>query len=490
MTQKYAKGAGSGIQSGIPGMTVHASQRHLPLDEVRKWRVATTIKTNGDFIRLPNGTPKVFKWDLSGTKREALEERDRRIQEAQEAFQVSHGKATKPPRTASAAFTVQDYAERHFLPWVKRKHEPATYALNERLLRVHIYPKWGPLSLQKIQTPEVIEEITEYLCDPGQQPCKPGMRKNASRNKVLGALSNLLGHASDPTRAPQGLPLCTRPRIPLLPDDPKSHSTIKGDEGYEMGELREQRHTEEECRKLVDAAKWSAENRCPWDYAIVGLALYCGLRIGEIAGLRWKHVDFEKGRIKVCEQIDCETHEPKAKTKNKEIGFVGVEAEFLEHLRQLKAKQINTEYVVGNHRGYQNQDDLIKRYQAVAKKAWGLRKGKECKHIHRLRHTYASRLADRGLGAQDIKVALRDKSVKTAFMYIAPREDLYEHIKASAAELTGASQSLAVGRPQAAPGAPATPGGGEDLRDLVKQQAKQIEVLTSLLARQMGEAAE
>jgi integrase len=51
-------------------------------------------------------------------------------------------------------------------------------------------------------------------------------------------------------------------------------------------------HTREEVGKLLSAAKGEAS-------AVLALALLCGLRRGEIAGLRWADIDFERSQIHI-----------------------------------------------------------------------------------------------------------------------------------------------------------------------------------------------
>ncbi len=57
--------------------------------------------------------------------------------------------------------------------------------------------------------------------------------------------------------------------------------------------------TDDECKRLLECCK---ESRNPHLYSIVILALCTGMRRGEILGLRWEDVDFEK-RLIVLKQL-------------------------------------------------------------------------------------------------------------------------------------------------------------------------------------------
>lgn len=54
--------------------------------------------------------------------------------------------------------------------------------------------------------------------------------------------------------------------------------------------------TPDECRSLLDACK---ESKNPYLYYIVLIALFTGMRRGEILGLRWENVDFQKNLIRL-----------------------------------------------------------------------------------------------------------------------------------------------------------------------------------------------
>lgn len=471
-----------------PHITPHPSQAHLPLKEVTRWRIARTIRrANGELIRIP-GTrkPRVFKWQCTGTLQEAQALHDRRVAEVLEEGQLyrqANPKPAKVPPEAAAppgtrTYTVKEYGEEHYLPYLKGK-EPSTHANKASLLRNHIYPDWGHLTLPQLQLPETVKEIKAYLESPERHHSKRGLKKAASRNSVLSAMSGMLSHAADPSRAPGGRPLLKiKYKITEFPSDDKAKvSNRKDQDGFLRGANRHKRMSDEEARQLLQVAR---ESKSPWHYAMVGLGLFCGLRISEIAGLRWEDVDLDGGQIYVGGQIDRITHQHKNRTKNRAKAWIRVDRGFL---REIHERRANPEYVTGSTYRHHTGGKLAKDFAKLAVVAWGSAKYT----THAMRHTFGSRLADTGAPIHEIAEALRD-SLAVAATYIHPSEDAGDRILASADSLRGVSQ----------PSQP-DPSPKEDHRDqliaqLMAQNAEltsQITALNKMLSKLMeGQSSE
>lgn len=432
------------------------------MEDVRVWDVDTAGVVDAEGRPLPRK-----RWVVRGTRTHAIRERARRI-----AALLGTSPSPRPP--TAEGDTVRGYAERYYLPWLEERRRPTTANGKAVLLRTHILPEWGDLTLQQVQTPEVQREIRAYLEAPPQEQRGNGLRKASSRNAVLITLGALLSHAADPARAPGGIPrIQQRHKIELL----KESRPQRGKDGIIRGSNREHRMTDDDSRLLLEAAEAHPD---PIVYAVVVLGIYCGMRISEIAGLRWSNVDLEEGRIWVCEQI-CPKSKLTVDTKNGKHGWAYLDSIVLEFLKAHKERGIHAEYVTGHRQGPHTGQQLAKMFRRLADNTKGLSRRYT---PHDMRHTFASRLADAGAEPHEIAEAIRD-SIEEAFTY------LHADSSAVGSKVLASVSTLRGGSPQPTQPDPSK----EDHRDqlitqLMAQNAEltdQIKTLNKMIARLMGD---
>ena len=150
--------------------------------------------------------------------------------------------------------------------------------------------------------------------------------------------------------------------------------------------------------------------------AAVILALYTGMRIGEISALRWNDIDFDNDMIHVHRTLqrimDYESGSqktkiimdiPKSSTSNRVIPL----GHYLKnYLLALKAVA-NGDYVV-SCKGHHAEPRVISyRFRQTAKKA-----GLENVNFHALRHTYATRCIEFGIDIVTVSRLLGHASAK------------------------------------------------------------------------------
>ncbi|KAB2795923.1 site-specific integrase [Brucella anthropi] len=159
------------------------------------------------------------------------------------------------------------------------------------------------------------------------------------------------------------------------------------------------------------------------------LAVMCGLRRGEIAALRWKHVDFTGSRLMViesAEQTNKETHykEPKS-GKGRVVDLPASVAATLQTHRVKQAENLlllgigltDDNFIVADHEGKPLQPRSLT-------DAWqDLIKGLDLPRIrfHDLRHTHATQLLAAGVHP---KIA----SERLGHSTIGITLDLYSHV--------------------------------------------------------------
>lgn len=131
------------------------------------------------------------------------------------------------------------------------------------------------------------------------------------------------------------------------------------------------------------------------------VALFTGMREGEICGLSWKDVDFKSGTITVRQQLCKEKTKGGsfyiATTKNSKARTLTVAPFVIDILLQVKKEQFKNSLLVGSD--WQNKFDLVftnelgkhvvpqtanKRFKSIARKI-----GRADARFHDLRHTYA-----------------------------------------------------------------------------------------------------
>ena len=146
------------------------------------------------------------------------------------------------------------------------------------------------------------------------------------------------------------------------------------------------------------------------------LALYTGMRIGEISALMWEDIDFESNIIHVNRTLqrimDYEndsqktkliTDIPKSSASHRVIPFGG---HLKKYLLELKANTKSC-YVISCKGHYAEPRVISYRFRQTAKKA-----GLEQATFHGIRHTYATRCIERGVDIVTLSRLLGHASAK------------------------------------------------------------------------------
>ena len=152
--------------------------------------------------------------------------------------------------------------------------------------------------------------------------------------------------------------------------------------------------------------------------AAVILALYTGMRIGEISALRWSDIDFDNDIIHVCRTLQRIMDYENSGRKTKIIMDIPKSSSsfrdipFGNHLKKylLKLKTAaKSDFVVSCKGHYAEPRVISYRFRQTAKKAGG---ECECATFHSLRHTYATRCIERGVDIVTLSRLLGHASAK------------------------------------------------------------------------------
>jgi len=158
--------------------------------------------------------------------------------------------------------------------------------------------------------------------------------------------------------------------------------------------------TEEEAKRLFDHAPE------PYKTAIL-LALHTGMRIGELMALSWTSVDFEKKQITVKSSFSAGVL---GSTKSNRIRYIPMTDDLIQHLSLIEPKE---SYVLKGPDGIRFRPECSRTSINTICNEINLR------HIgwHKLRHTFASRLAEKGVSMAVVKELMGHSDIRTTMRY-------------------------------------------------------------------------
>lgn len=274
-------------------------------------------------------------------------------------------------------------------------YKPSALRAYEQALRRHVVPELGQLRLSSV-TRASVQDLVDKLVASGRKP-------STVRNAIL-PLRAIYRRAT------------SRSEVPVNP-------TL----GLALPAVRERRDRvarPAEAKVLLEALP--AEDRVVW-----ATALYAGLRRGEIKGLRWSDVDFDRGLIRVERGWDDKVGpiEPKSRAGRRRVPLAKpLRSQLAAH--RLRSSGGETDLVFGRGERAINTEALARR----ARTAWRKR-DLEPIGLHECRHTYAAFMIAAGVNAKALSAYMGHSSITMTL-------DRYGHLmpghEGEAAEMLGA----------------------------------------------------
>lgn len=272
------------------------------------------------------------------------------------------------PKEKRKCLTLKEFAEKWITSYVEVNNKPSEIKNKKTYLRSCLLPFFGKKKLDEISSLDIEEFKAKQL-----KRLKP-----KTINGQVGTLAKCLRTAIEWGE------LDKMPIIRPLRCDPEEFDYLN----------------EEEAKRLLDAASE------PYKTAIL-LALHTGMRLGELMALNWDKVDFLKKQIIVKDNFSVGVL---GSTKGNKIRYIPMTQDLYDHL-----------IVMSPQVGF------------VLKGPDGLRFRPECSrtsiHLvcaranlrlvgwHKLRHTFASRLAEKGVALLTIKELMGHSDIRTTMRY-------------------------------------------------------------------------
>lgn len=323
-----------------------------------------------------------IRWsDETGKRRSEVYDDHREARRALAAHEVEADeirRGVRRPQVADKTFgELADYWIEKRVPQKRSGHH------DESIIRRHLRPAFGALRLRAI----TVEHIDAFAV--ARQELDPKTLSN--HLTLLGAMLRVAVDLDWLDRVPR----YRKPRV----------RTINADFSY----LR----TNDEIRRVLAAAAAEGEDV----HALYATAIYTGMRAGELAGLLWSDVDFDRRLICVQRSFD-------GPTKAEDVRYVPIIDALLPRLRAWRLRHPGR-LVFTNRDGRMLQpsarvfQEVLHRLLEVAELPAIERKGKSRRYIvfHDLRHTFASHWVMNGGDLFKLQKILGHKTVQMTMRY-------------------------------------------------------------------------
>ena len=301
------------------------------------------------------------------------------------------------PMPAAKKLATFDFIAADWLHAIRSMVKESTYTRYHRTVHEYLLPKFGNIQLVKLTAGEINRMSAELLQSGGKRGT--GLSPKTVSD-MLSVLKLILCHGTRSGYACPDTAQIERPRTKL--------PRIKTLCSAEMQRL--------------ERILWRSDDNVSLG---ILLSLYTGVRIGELCGLRWEDVDFNRGTVKISRTIERIANlnvTSSAKTKviisapktENGIREIPLPQAMLAYLC-MKKKSGQCYIVTGSERCSEPHTMYV-RYQRYLK-----RNGFDAYTFHALRHTFATRCVEAGFDVKSLSEILGHSDVTTTLRsYVHP----------------------------------------------------------------------
>ena len=299
---------------------------------------------------------------------------------------------------------VSDFAK-EYLSIQKTSLSPTSYVLYERIIEQHIVPMLGRMRLRDIKTYHVQDFIMKLNYMP-RNDGKSGHISPQTVKRYTTVLRSMLTTAYKMYYMDDDLGLSRRLTFPK--------------ECYQEVDV----FTIEETKAILAAAKTEPINT----RSLIELALFTGMRCGEIVGLKWSDINLDKQCLSVKRSIykpkgeKSIEKEPKLHSSFRTIAIPGCLCETIKEY-----KQYQSSYALSLGTTWQNLDYVltdefgdVMNPQTPTKQFSRFLARHNIRHLkfHCLRHTSATLLLSNGCDIKTVSARLGHSSIETTNIYL------------------------------------------------------------------------
>lgn len=273
--------------------------------------------------------------------------------------------------------TVSDLSIYWLVNYAKERKSPSSIKRDHGILKNYVLPQYGNTSFKSLKASEVEAWLGSLLG-------KKGISKK-SANDILILFNKIMNDAV---------------RWDLILSNPLTKVTRFKTEQKEFGFWKQH-----EVKRFLGSA--IGDKKPPRIYWPVAIALYTGMRRGEIQALQWKDINESSGLITV-QRSYCRVSNKTKETKSKKIRYIPISLSFMGILEKFKKEQ-NSELVVP----FFNPDYYRKDFINYSK-----RLKLPIIRFHDLRHTFASNFLMGGGNIYDLQKILGHSTIQMTERYL------------------------------------------------------------------------
>ncbi|WP_111435154.1 site-specific integrase [Rhodobium orientis] len=301
--------------------------------------------------------------------------------------EIASGKDVSAERQSNRrAETVAELAARYLTDYAEAHKKPRSIATDRANIENHVVPLFGSMKVKEVTRADIDRVKLDIRGGKSARrlPARPRGRRQIRggkgiANRVLALLSKMFACAVD-----WGL----RADNPVL--------GVK-----KFAEQRKDRFLDaDEIHRLTRALERADREQTELPAAIAGirLLLYTGLRLGEVLGLRWDDIDFQRGTIRLRD----------SKTGARTVPLNGLAMDVLRDHREIGGGDLILEGLTAD-----KPVALTRPWYRIRQSA-GI---DDTANLHCLRHTFASWAVMSGQSLPQVGALLGHKSAQTTLRY-------------------------------------------------------------------------